>query len=74
MQGPAEAAAARAAILEELRKASETERDAEINRKEAEARRAAALHKLLKDEHHASMHAASSGQVRLQLSMLGGPP
>jgi hypothetical protein len=63
MQGPAQTAATRAAILEELQRASEIELDAEVKKKEAIARRTQALHKLLLDEHCASAHDESLRQV-----------
>jgi len=46
----AQAEATRSAILEELRKANEIELDAEARKAEAAAKRATALHKLLRDE------------------------
>ena len=50
VQASAEAEATRAAILEELRMANEYELDAAARKAEAEAKRASALHKLLRDE------------------------
>ncbi|KAK9901672.1 hypothetical protein WJX75_007814 [Coccomyxa subellipsoidea] len=54
----AEAEATRAAILEELRMANEYELDAAARKAKAEAKRASALHKLLRDEQLAAEHDA----------------
>ncbi len=64
VQASAEAEVTRAAILEELRRANEYELDAAARKAEAEAKRASALHKLLRDEQLAAERTALPAVVR----------
>lgn len=67
VQASAEAEVTRAAILEELRRANEYELDAAARKAEAEAKRASALHKLLRDEQLAAERTALPAVVRCPL-------